>query len=173
MTLDIITPASTPDFDAVRLLCWDYRTFLLGLGPEDKKIIEFIYPPDKYERILAAIEVDHQAPRGGVKLAMLGDRPVGCGMFHRLDNGAAEVKRVYVRDEARGMGAGRAVMEALIDQCRADGYERILMDTGVALAAAKSLYLSMGFNLRGPYQDMPDFADGRLLFFEMELERGG
>jgi len=169
MTLNIITPASTSDFDAVRELCRDYRGFLLGLGPHDKRIVETIYPPDVYERILSAIEVEHQAPRGGTKLVRLGDRPVGCGMFHRLDNGAAEIKRVYVRDEARGIGAGRAVMAALIDQCRGDGYERILMDTSVALTAAKTLYLSMGFKLRGQYQDMPPIVEGRLLYFEMTL----
>jgi GNAT superfamily N-acetyltransferase len=76
---------------------------------------------------------------------------------------------VFVRDEARGIGAGRALIQALIDQCREDGFERILMDTGTPLKAAQNLYLSMGFRLRGPYQKMPDIAKDRAIFFEMDL----
>lgn len=169
MDLNIVTPETPEQFDAVRDLCWDYRAFLMGLGGEDEIIVRHAYPEDKYTRILASLETLHMPPNGAVRLALLDGRPVGCGMSHRLFPEVAEIKRVYVRDEVRGCGAGRAIMEALIAQCRAEGYRRILMDTGKVLTAAQTLYLSMGFQYRGPYQEVPDIARNRMVFLEMAL----
>lgn len=167
--LTITDPASPADYDAIRALCWEYRDFLLTLGGADAEIVRTFYPEETYARVMARLETDHAAPAGGAKLVRLDGATVGCGMFHRLAPDAAEIKRVYLRDSARGRGAGRALMEALVAQCRADGYARILMDTGLPLTAARDLYLSMGFRLRDPYQEIPDTARERLLFFEMQL----
>ena len=90
-------------------------------------------------------------------------------MFHALEPGVAEIKRVFVNDKARGTGAGCAIMLALIEQCRDDGYGYIRMDTGKPLEAATRLYLSLGFKLRDAYSDIPEVAKDHLLFFEMAL----
>ncbi|MDU8912733.1 GNAT family N-acetyltransferase [Aestuariicoccus sp. MJ-SS9] len=167
--LDIREARTPEDFDAVRDLCWDYRDFLLELGPKDAAIVRHFYPRDGYAKVMARLETDHAPPSGSVKLARLDGAAVGCGMLHRLEPGTAEIKRVYVRDAARGRGAGRALMQALIAQCRDMGFRRILMDTGKPLTTATALYLSMGFRLRGPYQPVPDLAKDHLIFFQMDL----
>ncbi len=167
--LKITIPNTQAEFDAVRQLCWEYRDFLLTLGPEDAKVVRTFYSRDKYAQIMDSLEQHHTPPNGGTKLACVDDRPVGCGMFHTLMPGTAEIKRVFVRDEARGLGVGRALMDSLLDQCRSRGYSRIVMDTGASMAQAKKLYLSMGFQLRGPYQEVPEHALQRMVFFEMEL----
>lgn len=167
--LRIVTPNGPDQFDSVRRLCWDYRSFLLGLGPEDAAVVRLAYPRDTYAKILETLETAHMPPHGAVRLALLDGDPVGCGMSHRLFADAAEIKRVYVRDDARGCNAGRAIVTALVDQARADGLARVLMDTGKVLEAARGLYLAMGFTLRGPYQDVPEIARDRLIYFEMAL----
>lgn len=169
MQLEIVTPTSPEHFDAVRALCWEYLEFLLTLGPEDTAVVRLAYPREKYARVLDALETDHMPPRGALRLALLNGEPVGCGMSHRLFPDTAEFKRIYVRDSARGCGAGRAIVMALLEQARQDGLARVLMDTGKALTAAQALYLSMGFALRGPYQEVPDIARDRLVYFEMVL----
>jgi GNAT superfamily N-acetyltransferase len=167
--LTIIDAKTNSEFNAVRKLCWEYREFLLKLGPKDAEIVRTFYSRETYAQIMDALEQEHSPPTGRVKLALKGSEPVGCGMNHTLMPSTAEIKRVYDRDEARGLGAGRDLMSSLIGQCRADGYSRILMDTGVPLKAAQKLYLSLGFRLRGPYQDVPELARERLVFFEMDL----
>ncbi|MGV6848131.1 MAG: GNAT family N-acetyltransferase [Marinibacterium sp.] len=167
--LTITEPRGAEDLDAVRALCWDYRDFLKGLGGQDAEIVTYAYPPEKYAALMDNLETTHAPPSGGIRLARLDGAAVGCGMFHTLSPGTAEIKRVYVAPHARGTGAGRAIMTTLIDACRHQGFQRILMDTGQPLKAAQQLYLSLGFQLRGAYWDVPDFARGRLVFFEMAL----
>lgn len=167
--LTIIDPQTTQQFDDVRELCWEYREFLLKLDPVHRKIVRAVYPVDKYTRLMDSLKADHAPPDGTIKLALNDHKPVGCAMRHTLSPGVAEIKRVFVRNSARGLGAGRALMQAVIDQSRIDGFSRILMDTGEPLKAAQNLYLSMGFRLRDAYQELPDVAKDRLIFFEMEL----
>ncbi|MGV6803814.1 MAG: GNAT family N-acetyltransferase [Ruegeria sp.] len=167
--LSIIEPETPDQFEAVRRLCWDYHAFLLSLDDRSRQIVHRFYPSDKYAAILAAIETEHTRPKGGTRLAMLGKQAVGCGMFQTIGPGIAEIKRVFVAESARGTGAGRAIMQALIDQCRKDGFDTIRMDTGKPLEAATRLYLSLGFKLRDAYYEVPEIAQDQLLFFEMPL----
>ncbi len=52
-------------------------------------------------------------PRGGVFLvATLAGEPVGCAGMQRLDATTGEVRRVFVREAARGEGAARALLAA-------------------------------------------------------------
>ncbi|WP_237212486.1 GNAT family N-acetyltransferase [Ruegeria lacuscaerulensis] len=171
--MSIIEPKTQDHFDAVRRLCWEYRDFLLALDPKSQSIVRLLYSRDKYKRLMDAIEVEHRPPNGGVRLALKNDLPVGCGMFHTLEPGIAEIKRVFVNETARGTGAGYAIMQSLIEACRTQGFEFIRMDTGKPLEAAARLYLSMGFNLRDAYAEIPEIAHGHLLFFEMPLRLEG
>lgn len=167
--LAIIEPSTTEQFDAVRRLCWEYRTFLINLGGENARAVTLAYPEDKYTQLMRSLEQHHAPPQGGVRLALLDGEPVGCGMFQNHSPEFAEIKRVYVRDEARGTGAGRAIMETLISDCRDRGYAGILMDTGKVLTAAQGLYDSMGFRRCEPYHDLHLTAGDLLVYYEMDL----
>lgn len=169
--LNIIEPETPDQLNAVRRLCWDYRDFLLTLDEQSVQIVQTFYPREKYARLMDAIEVDHAPPSGGIKLAVVGDEPIGCGMFHTIAPGVAEIKRVFVTDAARGTGAGRAIMLSLIETCRDLGFDHIRMDTGKPLEAATRLYLSLGFQLRDAYSEIPEIARDHLLFFEMSLTK--
>ena len=50
---------------------------------------------------------------GGVAVAYLNGRAVGCGAFKRYDDGIAEIKRMYTRPEARGKRIAAAVLREL------------------------------------------------------------
>lgn len=168
--LTIVRPKTPEQFDAVRALCWEYRDFLVSLGGRDAEVVLYAYPQDKFERLMQSLEAQHAPPDGGIRLALVNGSAVGCGMFQCIGDQTAEIKRVFVRDIARGTGAGRALMEALIADCRALGFKRILMDTGSALTAAQKLYQSLGFVPRGPYSALPKSILDGLVFFEMNLE---
>ena len=53
---------------------------------------------------------------------------------------------LYVRDDARGHGVGRALVQAVVDLARERGCRRIELDTNEANEAAVALYESLGFS---------------------------
>lgn len=167
--LEIVSPEGEGDMAAFRKLAWDYRDFLLGLPDPDRQVVLASYPEDKYRMVLDAAETENRPPRGQMRLLKIDGVPMGCGTIQSLGPGDAEIKRVYISPDARGTGAGRVMMLQLIEDCKAMGFRRILMDTGRLMTSAQGLYDSLGFKRRDAYQPIPDIADGILVFFEMEL----
>ncbi|MEM6478781.1 MAG: GNAT family N-acetyltransferase [Pseudomonadota bacterium] len=167
--LKILRPETEVDLADIQTLCWDYREFLLSLGGHDAEVATMFYPVDAYREVVETLAARHAPPEGDLFLARLAGAPVGCGMFHTLRPGAAEIKRVFVRPQARGHGAGRRLMDHLINACRAARFERIFLDTARPLSTAIALYTALGFKERGPYYDVPEAALPVLRFFEKEL----
>jgi GNAT superfamily N-acetyltransferase len=88
----------------------------------------------------------------------------GCGGLQRLDDETGEIRRIFVREHARGRGVGRAVLRALVASARRFGYSRVRLDTGDRLPEAVALFRSFGFVEIGDYNGNPFAA------FWMELD---
>ncbi|MEU2428069.1 GNAT family N-acetyltransferase [Streptomyces sp. NPDC007861] len=79
-------------------------------------------------------------------------RPVATGGWRTQDesdegyaNGDAELKRMYVVPEARGLGLARRILAALEEDARAAGRTRMVLETGTAQPEAIALYASSGY----------------------------
>ena len=124
-----------------------------------------------FDRELAALPGDYAPPHGRLLLARTADGAVaGCVALRPLEPGVCEMKRLFVRPEHRGSGAGRALAEAVAAEARAIGYQRMRLDTLPVMAGAISLYRSLGFREIGPYRHNP--VPGAL-FFECDLRATG
>ncbi|HEY3629207.1 MAG TPA: GNAT family N-acetyltransferase, partial [Terracidiphilus sp.] len=65
-------------------------------------------------------------------------------------------KRLWVRNQGRGLGLGRALTQAVLDRASAAGRTAVYLDTvPAAMAAAHRLYLDMGFQPCAAYNDNP------------------
>ena len=71
---------------------------------------------------------------------------------------------LFVREDARGTGVGRALVEGVVDLARERGCRRVELDANEDNAAALALYRSLGFDA----QD--DRYGGRNLFMRLHLE---
>jgi ribosomal protein S18 acetylase RimI-like enzyme len=109
---------------------------------------------------------EYAPPRGALLLAMADGSPLGCAALRPLDRETCELKRVYVRPEARGRGIGRTMVITLIGSARRIGYRRMRLDTVPALKPALGLYRSLGFRFIAPYRAIPT---ERALFMELML----
>ncbi|MBD8078777.1 GNAT family N-acetyltransferase [Cellulosimicrobium arenosum] len=80
---------------------------------------------------------------------------VGCAFLRRPDAGAPEgsleVKKVFVRESARGAGAARALMAAAEDAARRLGASTAVLETGIRQPAAITLYRSLGYRVVLPF----------------------
>lgn len=75
-------------------------------------------------------------------------RIVGCFGLRPLANGAVELRKMYLRREARGRGLGRRLLARAIALARAGGWPRLELETASVLKEAISLYEKTGFRPR-------------------------
>ncbi|MBW8303826.1 MAG: GNAT family N-acetyltransferase [Brevundimonas sp.] len=102
---------------------------------------------------LAALPGKYAPPAGELFLARdAAGAPLGCvGLRALPDDGICEMKRLFLLPAARGLGLGRALTQAVIDQARRSGYRELRLDTLASMSAAQALYGSMGFERVEPY----------------------
>jgi GNAT superfamily N-acetyltransferase len=110
-------------------------------------------------------------PAGRLLLVVESDAVLGCGGLRPIANGVAEIKRMYLRPEARGRGLGRQLLDALLDAARQHGYREVRLDTHGYLSAAHHLYLAAGFTPCEPYpeSEVPAEFHDRWLFMRRNL----
>ncbi|MEM6482247.1 MAG: GNAT family N-acetyltransferase [Pseudomonadota bacterium] len=71
---------------------------------------------------------------------------VGMVLLHRLASGKGEVKRMFIRPEARRLGLARKLMDKLETEARAMGLSALYLDTSSGLGEAIAFYKSLGFH---------------------------
>ncbi|WIB13988.1 GNAT family N-acetyltransferase [Curtobacterium sp. MCPF17_052] len=80
--------------------------------------------------------------------------PVGCGGLRIVDDGIAEVKRMYVRTESRGSGVAAAMLRRLEEAALDLGSPALVLETGSEQKRAIAFYEREGFSriaAFGPY----------------------
>ncbi|HEY1650598.1 MAG TPA: GNAT family N-acetyltransferase [Acidimicrobiales bacterium] len=96
-----------------------------------------------------------RGPGGAYLVGYEGSAAVAGGGLRRLDEGVAEIKRMFVRPAARSRGVAGALLTALETAARELGYERVRLDTGPKQVHGLALYRSAGYVDVPPYNDNP------------------
>lgn len=126
-----------------------FREYASGLGDVDLAYQGF-------EKELASLPGAYAPPHGILLLAEIDGEPVGCVALRPLPEAEfCEMKRLYVRDRARGTGTGRALAEAVIAEASRLRYAAMRLDTLLPMKAALSLYRALGFREIPAYYDTP------------------
>ena len=92
---------------------------------------------------------------------------LGLVSMQKKSEDTAELNRLSVRSEARGLGIGRKLVEAFIEESRKSGFKKVYLETSDPQKAAVRLYERIGFknigtdgigHVIGPY--IPSFVHG-------------
>jgi len=139
---------------------------LLDFGESDGYLVEL---RDVGKRAAAAevlVAVADGRLLGGVTFV-----PAGGPMSDIAREGEAEIRMLAVAGEARGRGAGEALVRACVERARAvEGCVRVVLSTQSTMRAAHRIYGRLGF-VRAPERDwkpIPDL-DISLLAYELTL----
>ena len=84
-------------------------------------------------------------PGGAFIVGWWNGEAVCCGGVKRLDEKTCEIKKMYVVPEARGRGVARALLEALEEKAREQGYTVSRLDTGPRQSRAQLMYERAGY----------------------------
>lgn len=137
-----------------------FREYAAGL-PESAQVS---LAHQGFEGEMSSLPGKYAGPAGCIMLARLHGTAVGVVALRPLDLSGVragdptpicEMKRMYVKPSARGLGAGRALAAALIDYARAAGYRMMKLDTEPDFSAAIAVYRSLGFSEVPRYNDDP------------------
>ena len=113
----------------------------------------------------------YAAPRSAYFVVERDGRVIGGGGIAPLENAAPEVcelRKMYFLPQARGIGAGTAMMQRCLDAARAHGFQRCYLETLTGMDAAQALYQRSGFTrLCAPMGGTGHFSCDR--FFIREL----
>ena len=98
-----------------------------------------------FSKELESIREQYSAPTGTLLLCYKAGLAVGCIAVRRLDDGVAELKRMFVQEEYRKYGIGQMLLTGAIHAANALGYKYIRLDTLATMKKALDLYRSAGF----------------------------
>ena len=142
--LEIIEAKRSEELEQVRNLFEEYSNSLA-----------FDLDFQNFEEELVNLPGDYVRPAGCLLLATYQGQPVGCVGLRMLSDGVCEMKRLYVREQFRSLGFGRALAKAVIEEARKIGYNYMRLDTVPSMDVARALYASVGFKQTSPYRYNP------------------
>lgn len=143
-TPTIAQARSAEDVDIVRGLLREYQQ---GLG------VDLCF--QGFETELQELPGAYAPPSGRLLLAKHEREPLGCIALQRVDATRGEMKRLYIRPNARGLGLGRTLVTRILDDAKTIGYATLVLDTLPSMIEAQHLYETFGFRDIEPYRANP------------------
>src|SRR5215204_3680482 len=120
-----------------------------------------------FEDELKNLPGKYSPPAGRLYLAEVDEIVAGCIALRSLEPDICEMKRLFVRENFRGMNIGKLLIERVIKDAGEIGYRAMRLDTfPPKTGKAVRLYESYGFREIVPYYDNPNEG---VLFMELEL----
>lgn len=157
----VTTPA---ELDAAREILREYTTWAFN-DHDSSGAPTFA----NLEQELAGLPGRYGPPDGRLLLATVDGATAGCIALRRHDETSGEVKRLYVRPGFRGHRIGERLVARMLEEARAIGYRRLVLDSYHTMTRAHALYRDAGFRDVPVPADFPDHLKPVVVFMEMEL----
>lgn len=100
-----------------------------------------------FENELDNVEKKYLPPFGDLIVAVNEDEFQGMAAFKKVSDERCEVKRLYVRREARGQHLGDLLLGELLKKAKDSGFTEVIVNTPLSVTAAVNLYKKHGFEV--------------------------
>lgn len=104
---------------------------------------------------LEDLAAKYTPPQGELRIALEGSEVLGMVAYHKHSETRCEMKRLYIKPEARGLHLGDRLVREILACARAAGYREMVLDTLLPMKAAIHLYEKYGFQECAPYYNNP------------------
>ncbi|MEP7163053.1 MAG: GNAT family N-acetyltransferase [Ferruginibacter sp.] len=94
-----------------------------------------------------------------VVVCYIDDKPVGSGAFKEYDQKKAEIKRMFVKPQHRGLGIGLDILNALESWAAELNYAQCILETGKKQPEAIKLYQKAGYTIIKNYGQYENVAN--------------
>ncbi len=169
MAVKINSPTLPGDIDSIRQLWTDYLIW----GNEKMQMLYGVHPHHPQEQVEQDIEMIEKflPPNGFLLLAFVEDKACGIGCLKSINQEIGEIKRMFVDPSFRKIGAGKAILQSLINAAKTKGFRKLRLDSPKFMEAAHALYRSFGFKDIPVYPEVeiPEEFRQYLLFMELDL----
>jgi len=120
-----------------------------------------------FEKELVELKKMYASPKGMITLCRANGQYVACVAVRPNEVGIAEIKRMFVRPDFRGMGVGQSLLDCSLRFCSEAGYKKARLDTLNTMKPAMRLYEKNGFVTIPAYYNNP-FAEA--VYYEKILK---
>jgi N-acetylglutamate synthase-like GNAT family acetyltransferase len=152
------------DEKAVTILMTEYLQWALATMAQENVVFPGSFDSESVRKSLE----HYRPPEGRLILAEMRGGAIGVGALRSLGSHIVEIRRMYVRPEARGLHVGSRILDALIEEARTMDARLVRLDSAWFMTEAQNLYQSRGFQEREPYEgtEIPPSLRPRWRFFE-------
>ena len=154
------------DFSLAKELVLEYVEWLAMSGGTE---VRAILSSQNFDKEMGTMPLTYSSPDGGIFIALINDRAVGVAGIKRFNESECELKRMYVKDEGRGLGIGKILLTECIKLARELNYQTIKLDTLGFMKPAIKLYTDNGFVEISAYRNNTH-KDAK--YFELDLKSG-
>src|SRR3989338_11655357 len=112
-----------------------YQLHIEGLKQSDSYISSTQARKNLYQD-LTNIKTTYLDNQGDFLLALKDSTVIGMGGLRKIDDTAAEIKRMRVKPEFQGQGIGSMILDALLARAKQLGYQKFILDTAIKQTAA-------------------------------------
>jgi GNAT superfamily N-acetyltransferase len=162
-------PTSEADLEGVRALMRAFVAWHREEHVDQLHLVDAYFDGGGVEAELATLPGKYAPPEGELLLASVDGEAAGCVALRALGGGACEMKRMFVYPRFQGLGLGRALGEAVVEEARRAGHRVVRLDTSRRQEAALGLYRRLGFREVDPYYELPRELEEWLVFMELQL----
>jgi putative acetyltransferase len=153
--LKIIEATTLEHIEVARTLFREYQEFLN---------VDLCF--QGFEEELASLPGKYASPKGVILLAEVDGDIAGCVAVREIKDGICEMKRLYVKEQFRGLSIGQSLAVEIIKQAKNFNYQKMQLDTLQRLETAMGIYQKLGFKKISPYYANP--LD-EVVYWELDL----
>jgi putative acetyltransferase len=156
-TIEIILASTERHFSDAQKLILEYVEWL-----------NFDLSFQNFDLEMASLPAMYNIKDGGLFIVYSNGEPSGVIGLRRFSATDGEVKRMFVKETARGHGIGKLLLLKCIDTAKALRYASLKLDTADFMKAAHKLYIDHGFVEIPAYRFNPHEG---ARFFELDLRK--